>query len=279
MQILPEFPVTAPVNPFKSHLRPFTITGRVLGLNNSRKIIVDWCIVLIMGILYTSSTLIAIVRIHDVLSDHMSTIEKIVETIQLLCGLFLMIICYLNSFRVYSTLESVLEDLNQMDIHLSSTRFVSNYKFKGIVVLLQFSIHCLFILCIVLIHIFCEHEIMQFHALYYCIRFLPIFAIGIIVLLFVNITDEVKLRLCALNDMFQKDVADSESGSVPDRHLFLCSTVYELAFSVCFKLNKTFGNCNLFLIGYCFISITAKLFFIFITLNNLQVATIDDACE
>lgn len=276
MEVLPGFR-PAKENLFHVQFKPLTLSARFLGLNDSLKRVTDLAIVAITAILYCGGTLFAIVRIHDMLSEHVSTLEQIVETIQLLCGLFFMIIGFCNTFHVNSSLTTILSDLNEMDRQLSSTSFVSSYKFRKIMVLIRFSIHVLAILSILLIHIMVKHDVIKFNAIYYTIRFWPIFCIGIVVLLIVHIIDEVTLRLSACNEIVRKSLRNSSS--VPQRQIYLCSVVYQSAFEVCYKLNTTFGISNLFLVGYCFISITAKIFFIFITLNSLQLATLADARE
>lgn len=277
MDVFPEL-TPSPRNFLFTHFKPITIGAQVVGLYIPRGSISGWIILILVAAFFCVGSLFWIVQLHHLLSQHISQLERIVETIQLICGLFLMVICYQNSFRVHQTMSTVLKNLNEMDVQLSSTKVTNlNQRRKVIQVISQISIHCVSVLGLLLSHISSNHDVTRLSFFYYLIRFLPIFSIGILVLLFVNITSEVRVRLAALNDILSEYLTNQNQ--VPERYFPMVSTVYELAFEICFKLNSTFGLCNLIQIGFCVISITAKIFFIFITLNNLSLATIYDFCE
>lgn len=276
MEVFPEL-TPPPSQLLFTHFKPITIGAQAVGLLIPRRSLSGWILLSIVAAFFIGGSLFWIVQLHHLLSDHISLLERIVETIQLICGLFLMVICYQNSFRVHQTFSVVLRNLNEMDVQLSSTKVHVNQSRKVIRVCSQISIHCASVLGLLISHILSNHDVTRLSFFYYLIRFVPIFSIGILVLLFVNVTDEVRVRLTALNDTLSEYFANQNQ--IPERYFRIVSLVYELAFEICFKWNSTFGLCNLIQIGFCVISITAKIFFIFITLNNLALAKLYDFRE
>lgn len=265
-------------NLIQNHLNVFIKSARALGFNNSPAHVFDWLLVLFWSLLYLAGSIYAFIDIDYIFTKNFSMVKTIVETIQLLCGLILMITYYLNAFNTHRTISSILDDLNEMDIQMSSLKFTPKYNLRIIAVSLQISLYSMAVLGIFFVHIFCQNEINQITVLYYCVRFFPLFCMGFLVFLFVNITVEVSLRLEGLNRLIEEHVVE-ELKQVPERQIYLFSVIYELAFEICHKLNSNSGIANLFLIGYCFISITAKIFIIFITLTHLEDATIFDMSE
>lgn len=277
MKVSPET-VLKPENLIKHHLSAFTKSARLLGFNNSPRNLFDWLLVLFWLVLYLTGSIFAFIDIGSIFTKNFSIVKTIVETIQLLCGLLLMIIYYLNSFNSHRIINSILIDLNEMDIQMSSLKFIPRYNRRIIANCLQITLYSVAVLGVFFVHIFCQNEITQITVLYYCVRFFPLFCMGFLVFLFVNIIVEVTLRLEGLNVVIEEHVME-DLKQVPERQIYLFSVIYELAFEICYKLNTNSGISNLLLIGYCFISITAKIFIIFITLIHLEDATIFDISE
>lgn len=277
MKVSPET-VLKSENLIKYHLSAFSLSARLLGFLNSPGNDFDWFLVLFWLSLYVTGTTFAFIDIDYIFTRDFSIVKTIVETIQILCGLILMIVYYLNSFNSHRVINGIFVDLNEMDIQMSSLGFVPKYKLRIWTVVLQISFYSLAVMAIFFVHIFCRSEVNQITILYYCVRFFPIFCMGFLVFLFINIIVEVSLRLEGLNELVEKYLED-DLKHVPERQIYLFSVIYEFAFEICFKLNASSGVANLCLIGYCFISITSKIFIIFITLTHLENATIFDISE
>lgn len=273
----PEY-IGSPKNKLYYHLTIITLSARLLGLNNNPKKILDWFIVPLVAITYCGGCIVTIIHLNLIFSVHVSTLLRIVESIQLIIGFFLVLISTFNSYNVHGAVTSIFENLNQMDLELASLHCQGqNLKHRLVTVLLQFLGYYLLVLALLLGHVFVEHEVVQYHGLYYSIRFLPLFGIGSMVLLFSNIAIEIRFRLQLINDTIERHAKSGKA--IPDRQFQLFRIVYGLAFEVCKNLNGTLAICNLFQIGFCFISVTAKVFFVFITLNNLVDASIQDMSE
>lgn len=273
MEVHPEIVVQS-WNVVYSHLQIFTTSARALGLNNSSRRILDWLNVLLVAISFAWGSIFTVVHINELCSESTATLHLIVESIQLLGGFFLVIVCSLNSFHVNKSLQVVLAEMNHMDIQLSTAvpRPV-RYRTRAYGVL-QLACYTTFLLGVLSVHVLAEKKIIHLPLLYFIIRFYPTLCIGILVLLFFNILVEVKLRLRGLNGLLEKYC--SSQMVMPMRQLHVLGVVYESSFEVCLRLNATFSTCNMCQIGYCFISITAKIFFIFTTLTNLDEATFSD---
>lgn len=274
MTVAPELVFVPKIQVFLN-LKLLTICGRCLGLNNSGKSYLDWFIVVFLWCLYSVGCLVVIIHLDIVFDEHVSTILRVIEAIQLVVGLFLTTICSFNAFNAHSTIQLVLCHLNEIDIRMNSTVFRAiNYRIRLLIVAAQLVLYIVTVIGLLLGHILAQHEIVDMPVLYYTIRFYPMVCIGVSVLLFANIIIDIRLRLMALNKLIEHHVVQGRH--IPGRQLHLVCSIYELAFEICQQLNGTFGVCNLFQIGYCFISITSKIFFIFITLNDLQDATVQD---
>lgn len=261
-----------------SHLRILASSARLLGLNNSPRSILDWCIVIFMSLAYSWGSIFTFVKISELFWGNISTVELIVESIQLLGGFFLVLVGLANSFNVNRSLKVILKDLNDMDTLLCSVVIkAAPANFRLLTVIGQLSSYLLLVIVVLLVHALAENTILQRPELYYLIRFFPVFCIGVSAFLFANIVVEVKIRIQGLNDLVREHITHQRA--IPVRQLHLFCGIYEKAFEVCRRLNITYGSWNLFQVGYCFISITAKIFFIFITLTNLDEATISDLSE
>lgn len=257
------------------HLTICTTIARFLGLNNSPGNILDWCIVPLVTVLYCTGCIVSIFHLNILFAEHVTIILRIVESIQLVLGFFVVLISTLNSFNVHGALSSIMTNLNQIDIELASLQCRAvNMKYRLVIVLIQLVSYYILVLGLLLGHVFVQHEIVRYEWLYFSIRFFPLLVIGSIVLLFSNIVLDIQFRLQSLNDLIEKHL--NRGHLIPDRHFHIFRVVYELSFEVCRTLNATLSLCNLFQIGFCFISITAKTFFIFITLTNLADATVQD---
>lgn len=257
------------------HLTISTTLARFLGLNNSPRNLLDWCIVPLVTVLYCSGCVVSMFHLNVLFAEHVSIILRIVESIQLVLGFFVVFISTLNSFNVHSALSSITANLNLMDIEFASLQCRKvNSKYRLIIVLIQFLSYYILVFGLLLGHVFIQHEIVRYEWLYFSIRFFPLFGIGSLVLLFSNIALDIQFRLQSLNDLIERHI--NRGHQIPDRHFHIIRVVYELSFEVCRTLNATLSLCNLFQVGFCFISITAKTFFIFITLTNLADASVQD---
>lgn len=281
MKVQPEFVV-----PVKNqsqiyiHLQILILGSRFFGLNNSRRNVIDWILILSVSLSYCGCCIVAIVNLDDIFSEHVTTILRIVESIQLVLGLFSMIISFFNSFNVNHCVTLCLEKLMKMDMEGSSLHSMARNKRSRqqlFAVIMQFSFYTILVLAVLLAHMLTNHEIAHYKVLFYTIRFFPLFCIGLNVLSFSNVILEAKNRLQEINLQIERYIHHQKS--IPSRQIHVISAIYELAFELCKQMNTTFGVCNLIQIGYCFISITAKIFFIFITLNNLDEATIQDTSK
>lgn len=262
-------------NRLNSHLNICVFVTRILGLNNSPCNLSDWLILLTVTLLYCGGCCAIILYLNQLLSEHVSTILRVVEYIQLLVGLFLVLFESFNSFAAHKSIKVILSNLNEVDIKSASAVVrAPQFNCQVPIVVLQLCLYTLVIGSLLIAHVLNQHEIIHFRWSFYVIRFIPIYRIVIMVVLLTNIHIEVTYHLRSLNNLINEYVCNQRA--IPSRLLHLISEMYQLAFEVCNIFNFTFGKCNLFQIAYCFISITAKIFFIFITLNNLDEATVQD---
>lgn len=274
MKVNPEV-IPPTKNLFYGHLKILTVSARILGLNNTHRCFIDWLIVPCVPIFFCGGCLFALIKLNIIFDAHVSTILRVVETIQLIASVFLVVANSLNAFNANRAVKKALRDLNLLEIQMASTKIKgTNYNRRITSVVLQLVVYSVIVLSVLLVHILFQHEVVHHPGIFYVIRFFPIYSIGVNVLQFVNIVAEVSSRLKALSGLVDQHI--SKDNPVPGRQLQLISVVYEMAFKVCKTLNDAFQFCNLFQIGYCFISITAKMFFVFLTLNNLHEATVQD---
>lgn len=277
MKVHPELIIQSH-NQIYSHLGILASSGRTLGLNNSPRSVLDWLVVIFMSLAFSWGSIYTFVQISELYWGNISTVQLIVESIQLLGGFFLVLVGIANSFNVSRSLKVILEDLNAMDTLLCSVVVrAAPGKYRLVTVIGQLSSYILFVIVVLLVHALAENTIIQRPELYYIIRFFPMFCIGSSAFLFANIVVEVKIRIKRLNVLVREHI--SHQRAIPIRQLHLYCGIYEKAFEVCRRLNFTYGAWNLCQVGYCFLSTTAKIFFIFITLTNLNEATISDLSE
>lgn len=275
MKVHPEY-IPPRENPAFTHLELIKKAAQIFGLCASLRSVLGWCIILMVFLIYSGFCIFTLINLNWIFSEHVSTILRIIEGIQLIMEFFSMTVYSLNAFNIHDRIESSITKLHELDILLASTYSKEVYKRIQLVVTaaLQLSLYGTVIIGVFLGHVLAKHEIVHLPEVYYVIRFFPLFRIGILVIIFVTVIKEALFRFQSLNALIGKYLGNQ--AGIPVRHLHLISAVYELGFEITQELNGTFRICNLFQIGYCFISITAKIFFIFITLNNLDDATTQD---
>lgn len=210
MSLCPEMAVAAAVaapleNTLERVFRPFTLPTRLLGLNNRRDRIYDWFAVAWWLTVHATGSYYAVRNMERVFSANTSTMHTIVENLQLICGLLMTIGFHVHAFRVNSTVKFALKELTELDRQLSQIQASPSHRATFIRIVLQLAVYNLSVMLLLLVSVYSQLALnnatqwWKMVVLYYVVRFSPMVWMSFMVLLFVNVLSEARVRLASVN--------------------------------------------------------------------------------